>query len=195
MVILAQKSHDKSDDEDISWGTDYQILKCHSCPEVTVRCHDWHDFMDTDGEPEYRVLYPAESRMPLGMPEKIEKAYRAAIKVKSVDANAFGVLIGRVMDMVCQDRGAVGRFLGQKLDDLAAKGEVPQKLVDVAKKLTKLRNVGAHAELGELTPREVPVVEDLCRALLDYIYTAPHLANRANETLTGLLTKENEEDA
>ncbi len=189
------KSHDIGNDPYLRWGTYYQILKCHSCPEVTIRCNDWHDLMDQDVEPEYRTLYPAESRMPLGMPERIEKAYRAALKVKAIDANAFGVLIGRVMDMVCQDRGAKGRFLGQKLDDLAANGEVPQKLVDVAKKLTKLRNVGAHAELGELTPKEAPVVEDLCRALLDYIYTAPHLANRANETLTGLITKEEEEES
>lgn len=97
------------------------------------------------------------------------------------------VLIGRVMDMVCRDRGANGHFLGNKLADLATKGEVPQKLVEVAEKLTKLRNVGAHAELGELTTREVPIVEDLCCALLDYIYTAPHLAKRADELLTKIL--------
>ena len=193
MMVLAAKGDNKSDDEDFSYGTYYEILKCHSCPEVTLRCHEWHDLADDDIETEYRILYPAESRMPLGMPEKIEKAYFAALKVKAVDANAFGVLIGRVMDMVCQDRGATGRFLGLKLADLAAKGEVPQKLVQVAERLTKLRNVGAHAELGELTAKEVPVVEDLCRALLDYIYTAPHLATRADDTLTNLLSKQDEE--
>lgn len=175
-------------DEPFEHGTIYQVLKCHSCPEVTIRSYFWHDMMDEEHPVQFKVLYPSDSKMPIGMPENIEKAFRSALKVKQVDANAFGVLIGRVMDMVCKDRGATGRFLGNKLSDLAAKGEIPTKLVEVAQKLTKLRNVGAHAELGELTMKEIPIVEDLCRALLDYIYTAPYLAQRADETLNKLLS-------
>jgi hypothetical protein len=191
MVIVGSCSDTKieggEDEPPIESGTTYQVLKCHVCPDVTVRSFYWHDDMPPELPVDFKILFPSDPKMPIGLPESIEKAFRAAIKVRSVDANAFGVLIGRVMDMVCRDRGAEGRFLGNKLADLAAKGEVPQKLVEVAEKLTKLRNVGAHAELGELTPREVPIVEDLCRALLDYIYTAPHLAMRADETLTSIL--------
>lgn len=191
MVIIGafsdRKVDESQDEPPVEYGTRYEILKCHVCPDVTIRSIDWHDWWEPEEGPDWKILFPSDSKMPIGLPENIAKGYRAALKVKSVDANAFGVLIGRVMDMVCHDRGAAGRFLGQKLADLAAKGEVPQKLVEVAEKLTKLRNVGAHAELGELTPREVPVVEDLCRALLEYIYTAPHLAKRADDALTSIL--------
>jgi len=113
------------------------------------------------------------------------------MKVKAVDSNAFGVLIGRTIEMVCVDRDASGRFLSDKLTSLAKKGEIPDKLVRVASVLNKLRNVGAHAELGELTTDEVPILDDLCRALLDYVYTAPFLAQKAEDALNALKAKGN----
>jgi hypothetical protein len=73
---------------------------------------------------------------------------------------------------------------------LSERGEIPSKLVDVADKLRALRNVGAHAGLGELTPDDIPIVEDLCRAILDYIFTAPFLAQRAEESLSKLVKAE-----
>ena len=174
----------------VEHGTIYEVLKCPACREVLLRSYFWNDMMESEGDVTFRLLYPYDARMPLGLPEPIEKAYRAAIKVKSIDANAFGVLVGRAVEMVCSDRGASGDTLHKKLKDLAERGEIPTKLVDVADKLRALRNVGAHAELGELTPEEVPIVEDLCRAILDYIYTAPYLAQRAEESLARLIKKD-----
>ncbi len=168
------------DDPPTEHGTIYELLKCPACKEILLRSYRWHDMMDSEDEVTFKALYPFDARLPLGLPEPIEKAYRAANKVKSIDANAFGVLVGRVVEMVCGDRGASG-------------GEIPSKLVDVADKLRALRNVGAHAELGELTPAEVPIVEDLCRAILDYIYTAPYLAQRAEASLSRLIKKEKQE--
>jgi Domain of unknown function (DUF4145) len=63
--------------------------------------------------------------------------------------------------------------LNKKLNDLAEKGEIPTKLVEVAHSLRKLRNFGAHASLGELTRDEIPILDDLCRAILEYVYNAP----------------------
>ena len=53
-------------------------------------------------------------------------------KNRNIDANAFAVLLGRVLELVCVDRNAVGNSLHKKLQDLATKGEIPAKLVDVA---------------------------------------------------------------
>jgi hypothetical protein len=52
--------------------------------------------------------------------------------------------------------------------------------------LRKFRNVGAHPNLGELTLDEVPILDDFCRAILEYVYTAPHLAQIAQDALTAL---------
>lgn len=177
------------DEPPIEVGNIYEILKCPACEKETIRKYFWHDYMDDSMEPKYEILYPQDARIPIGLPDNIVRAYLAALKVKSVDSNAFGVLIGRVIEMVCVDRGASGRMLGQKLQDLATKGEIPDKLVEVAGKLAKLRNIGAHSDLGELTEKEAPIVEDLCKSLLDYLYTAPHLANKAEEAINELLNQ------
>ena len=122
----------------------------------------------------------------MGLPIHIQRAYDAAVKVRAVDSNAFGVLIGRAIELVCVDRKAKGRFLSDKLRDLAQRNEIPEKLVGVAEAITHLRNLGAHPELGELTNEEVPIVDDLCRALLDYLNTAPYLAQMAENRLQAL---------
>jgi hypothetical protein len=56
----------------------------------------------------------------------------------------------------------------------------------VAQNLRQLGNIGAHAGSGDLTEGEVRVIEELLAALLDYVYTAPHLANMAAAALEKL---------
>lgn len=170
-------------------GNIFEILLCPSCNRVSLRTYYWNVDMETEDEITYKYLYPISVRLPLGLPEAIKRGYDAALKVRHVDSNAFGVLIGRTIEMVCEDRGAKGLHLGNRLSILARKGEIPTKLVGIAKALARLRNVGAHPTLGELTPDEVPIVDDLCRALLDYVYNAPFLAQKAEDTLKALQTK------
>ena len=89
------------------------------------------------------------------------------------------MLLGRLLELVCQDRNASGKYLGTRLKDLASKGEIPDKLVGVADGLKNLRNVGAHPTLGELTVSELPIMDSLCRAILEYVYSAPFIAQQA----------------
>jgi hypothetical protein len=91
-----------------------------------------------------------------------------------------------MLELVCLDRKADGNFLGNKLANLAAMGEIPDKLVNVANGLKDLRNVGAHAALGELTEAELPILDQLTRAILEYVYSAPFLAQKAEERLRKL---------
>lgn len=171
---------------DISFDshTIYNLCKCPACARITLQRHLWADYLDWD-EGHFETLYPVK-RMLRGLPPQIEKAYKAAIRVRVIDANAYGVLIGRVLDLVCQDRKASGPTLASKLKDLANRNEIPDKLVDVANGLRNLRNVGAHADLGELTEDSLPVLDDLARAILEYVYYAPLLAKEAEQTLEKL---------
>jgi hypothetical protein len=166
-------------------GDVFELLLCPACKDVTLRQYFWHEYAD-DEDISMRVLYPVANRSPLGLPEKIKSSYEAAVKVKTIDANAYGVLVGRVLEMVCDDRKATGNQLGEKLADLATKQEFPEKLVGVTNGLRNLRNIGAHATLGELTKMEVPILEDLCKAILEYVYSAPFLAQQAENSLARL---------
>ena len=137
----------------------------------------------------FKILYPAAERTQKGLPLSVRKAYDAAQNVKHISVNAYGVLLGRVLEIVCEDRGATGATLDQKLKNLAEKKEIPEKLVDVATGVRQLRNIGAHASLGELTEQEIPILNDLTRAILDYVYSAPHLASVAASSLLALKAK------
>jgi len=154
--------------------------------------YDWCDaYMETAADTAFQILYPSKevNDIPLGLPGKINKALTAAQKVKGIDANAFGVLMRRVLEMVCIDRKAKGRNLADQLQDLAQKNEIPDKLVTVAKNIKNLGNIGAHAALGDLTREEVPILNALSNAILEYVYTAPYLANQAEERVDQLKLK------
>jgi hypothetical protein len=116
----------------------YQLLLCPACHRVMLRMFVWDDWSDPE-DVVMKTLYPASNRIPLGLPSSIKKDYEAALQVRAISPNAYGVLIGRVIDLVCEDRKAKGRMLGEKLADLAAKGEIPEKLVRVAMSLKEAR--------------------------------------------------------
>lgn len=170
-------------------GFYHLLLLCPTCKKLSYGRRFWHEFSSGVEEVEYEILYPGSGKAPLGLPEEIKKAYDAATKVRNIDANAYAVLIGRTLEMVCADRKAKGKTLAAKLSDLAEKGEIPGALDDIAKNLRNLRNIGAHAELGELTIAEIPILNDLCKAILEYVYTAPHLVSLAEKRLKDLQGK------
>jgi hypothetical protein len=164
-------------------GFRYNLLLCLSCKEA--------EYLD-----EYitiKTLYPTTRSRLSGLPSKIQQAYEIAFKVRVIDVNAYAVIIGRILEMICEDRNATGKDLYSRLDDLANKGEIPTKLVGVAHSLRKLRNFGAHASLGELTRDEIPILDDLCRAILEYVYSAPFLVEQAERQLNIIKDKRSKE--
>jgi hypothetical protein len=163
-------------------GPCFELLKCPACNEIELRTY----YFIPETPRAFKTLYPNASRIPLGLPTKIEKEYQAALKVRGISANAYGVLMGRILELVCEDRNAAGNSLFNKLSDLANKNEIPSKLVMVADKLRIFRNVGAHASLGELTDQEAPILESLARAILEYVYSAPSLAESAKNAYEAL---------
>ena len=93
------------------------------------------------------ILYPAETRLPLGHPPAVEKAFLSAQKVKAIDANAFGVMVGRVIDEVCAEKQANGEFLVDRLRDLANRGETPEKLAGGCGRTEKAPQRGSSCRL------------------------------------------------
>ncbi len=169
----------------VQHGIVYEVLSCPKCEQATIRSGRWNDSMESD---DWRgtVIYPSQRPQILGLPPAVEQEFRAAEMVSQVSPNAYAVLLGRVLDVVCQDRNAVGDTLHKQLIDLAAKQEIPRNLADLAHKLRQLRNVGAHASLGTLSADEVPVLEALCRAVLEYVYAAPKLMERVGQLVAKL---------
>ena len=60
----------------------------------------------------------------------------------------------------------------------------------MAQKLRIIRNYGAHGGTADLTAAEVPVVQSVLRAIVEYIYLAPELLRDAERTANRLEAKE-----
>ena len=196
MEILVQKSfvEQHEDDQDpmfpLQWDTGfiYQVLRCYSCKNVTVYELAVHTGLD----PEYidrssdKVLYPCGPESPGALPGPVQAAWDAAMRVRKVDPNAFSVLLGRVLDVICVHENAKGDSLYKRIEHLAAERIFPEHLTKAAHGLRKLRNFGAHGDLGHLDEADAPLLQSLCAALLMHLYTVPALAKDAEERLEKL---------
>jgi len=193
MLVVATFSDEYEEgDNGYHWteSKNYELVQCPSCREVTLRYYFWHDgYMESAEDTTIRIFYPGEKSIPRGLPPELAKEFNAADQVRRASPNAYGVLLRRVLELVCEDRSAEGDTLYLKLKDLADRDEIPSKLVTVAQSLRGFGNVGAHASLGNLTDKEVPVLENLTRAILEYVYSAPALAEAAVQRLTELQAK------
>lgn len=164
-------------------GDCYDVLKCPACKKPTISTYFWHDFMDDGEEVKSETLYPLPAKYPIGMPPRIYKAYEAADKIKQIDAEIYAIALRKVLELVCVEKNAQGKFLANKLQDLANRSEIPSNLVKVAEGLKDFGNIGAHAGLGNFSSEEIPIAEALCKAILEYVYSAPHLAKIAEDKL------------
>lgn len=187
---------DLSDWQPYSVGDVYSILECPACSQINIISYWWNDeweFEEDDFDRNfdennlwYKQLYPTEKNLPVGLPEKILNAYKAAEKIKTIDTNAYAVLLRRLLELICIDREAQGKTLASMLKDLANRGEIPEKLVKVTSWLKDFGNIGAHAGIAELSEKEIPIITALCNWVLEYIYSAPFLASVAENKLNEL---------
>lgn len=184
MTVVGNVVHDTFEDEDTGQtaGDIYETLICSKCEKPTIRSGFYHDGMDED-EWSPHILYPTKTKVLEGLPAKVQREYDAAQLVARVSPDAYAVLLGRILDVVCEDRGAKGKDLHSRLKDLAARQEIPERLVDMAHDIRQFRNVGAHANLGSLTEDEIPFLSALSDAVLEYVYLAPKMLAEAQARL------------
>ena len=190
MEIVAKHSEvDSHDDErtSITWDSGYffELAKCPACFDVVLQKGYWHSA--TMDVPEYEVLYPSHPiEVPRGLPEPIAQEYSDALKIRSINVNGYGAMLRRILDMICENQKAEGKYLANKINNLGYKCGIPESLVKLASQLKDLGDIGAHPSLGALTEAEIPVLDNLTRAIAEYVYTAPLLAREAREQLSRL---------
>ena len=172
-------------------GYTYELLLCLACKKATLREWFEHDLMDPE-DIKLETLYPSQGVKLFYLPSSIQKAYEAALKARAIDANAYAILLGRMLEVVCEDREVKGKNLYDKLKVLADNGEIPNNLVGVAHGLRMLRNIGVHEPLKGLSSDEIPILDDLSRAILEYLYIAPNLAMKAEASFERLKKKKAE---
>lgn len=159
----------------------WTLLQCPECSEPTLlQTHQvtkreypgGGSWKTTTGA--IKALYPFEKQVSPDLPEPIGKLYAEAVKVRLLSPSSCAVLVRRTLEAVCKDKNAVGRTLADQLRNLADAGKVPQPLVDIARQLKQLGNLGAHFDVNDnVTSEDVPLILDFVELLLEYLYVAP----------------------
>ena len=188
MTVVAEFSDvspDNSEEYAVNAGACYELLQCPACKGVELQSYNYCDAFEMPYF-DYKTVYPPPQTIPLGLPKKIQREYLEALKLQRGSPNAYGVLMGRVLEHVCQDKKAKGKMLGQQIEDLAKRNLIPSQLATIAFRLNDLRIFGAHSSVGKLGARHIPILENLTRAVLEYVYSSPLIVKRAEMALKQL---------
>jgi Domain of unknown function (DUF4145) len=169
--------HDGGYEETQTWV----LYQCVSCDRPTL-IEVW--YFDGTDEWEETTLLPSAASDNSSLPEPVARAYEAALAVRHVEPNAFAVLIGRMLEVVCQHEGAAGKNLVERLAVLADSGRIPGPLAEMAQQLRQIRNLGAHAAYDEVREADVPVISEFAEAILEYLYRAPAKVAAVEDRLT-----------
>jgi hypothetical protein len=145
--------------------------------------HDKEDYAEifTDSA---ILEYPDPGNLSFSIPEAIRHIYDEAKRIKLSSPNAFAVQIGRALEALCKDRGAVGRNLHQQINKLVSRGELPATLGDAVVLLKDLRNVGAHNDEKSVNLSQADAIDKFFRAVIEYIYVAPQTLKALKDSLS-----------
>lgn len=166
--VLIKRIEDQRNE--ITIDTYVEILYCLACDAPVIFQVSWSDDIgETWGE---RQLYPA-GRDNEAIPEKVRTRLEAAGRVKLIEPGLYAVGVRRMLESVAHEEGATGDDLFSKLDDLVRKDRIPAPLAEAAHEIRKLGNLGAHDDEVEIQAADVPAIEALADAILEYLYRAP----------------------
>lgn len=170
-LVELERGTDTHEGDDWGWTKGLRIAICPVCNEPSLWTWFWHEAWGDPPEDVARI-YPTPRDHSV-LPERVKTRLDVALRLRRIDPDVYAVQIRKTLEAVANDQGAEGGNLFEKLDDLAAKGVIPETLAEIAHQLRELGNVGAHDDDVGLEPADVPVIEGLLDALLEHLYLAP----------------------
>lgn len=158
------------------------ITKCKTCSQVSVFTSADFEEMPYNISAAFQI-WPTNKDLGEGVPKNIEASYDEAKKVKKVSPLAFSILIRRSLEQLCKDKGATGRNLKEKIEDLGKKKIIPETLADMADIIRETGNTGAHGDNFKLNKFDMDVLDDFFIAVLEYVYVAPQRLAKIKDRL------------
>ncbi|GGG12809.1 DUF4145 domain-containing protein [Pontibacter amylolyticus] len=157
------------------------FLGIRRCPNE--RCHG-HLFFIAGNNRDVLLTSPSET-IPFdkeNIPEKVLNAFEEAIKCHSNSCFiASAIMIRKTLEEICIDRGATGKNLYLKLQDLGGKILIPQELLAGMNELRLLGNDAAHIEaqtFSDIGKEEIEVSLEFAKEILKAVYQYDNLLKR-----------------
>lgn len=166
-----------------------RLLSCPVCQEATLYKEVYNEeygFTDT-----LEYCYPKITvKHDAAIPDHIQKAFEAALKIKNIDEPMCLIGLRRVLEAICKDKGAEGTDLSRMVNDLVNKKVLPEMLNDACWVVRQLGNSAAHADQTDFYKYEVERTTEFVGALIDYLYVLPNRIARFKQNVEEKL-KEN----
>ncbi len=128
-------------------------------------------------------LYPSSQSLNDAIPKGLILVIKEANKVKLISPMAYLILVRKILDELCKERGIKGKNLEKKLIKLVQLEKLPDIFGDASNNLRLLGNIGAHESKVEINNEDIQLVEEFIFALIEYIYVMPSKLRKLNEAL------------
>ena len=122
-----------------------------------------------------------EKKQPI--PKEIITIYEEIWFLRKQVPNAFANQIRKCLEMTCNDNGAIGKTLNDKLKDLTNKGLLPGTNEELVKIIREVGNLGSHDSGRDLDIWDVELLDEFFKTVVDFIYIIPMKMRRLNQRL------------
>ncbi len=175
----------------------WYVFECPVCNKPVIISEYVLDVGETPAE--YKTEYPTIAVSPLGVPKEIYSAFESAVKTKGIDHSICLLSLRRVLEMICKEKGAVGKDLEKKIDDLIAKKVFPPMIEDACWIIRQMGNEAAHADDIKVYTYDIEQVIGYVATIIDYLYSLPYRVEKMKTKIqerkrTSKKTDENKEN-
>ena len=178
----------------IDWGMNYQIVKCLGCETISFRklSHDSQtshvQYEDSSGgfEPDEELFpNPEVGRTPIKdvklLPSAVQRIYSETLKALTSQLPVLtGVGIRVLIESLANEKGATGKDLMARIDNLVVLGILSTDGAAILHELRILGNVAAH-EVKPHPEQTLGLALDVVEHLLQGVYILPHHARKTFE--------------
>lgn len=175
----------------VDWGMNYQIVQCLGCETISFRklthnsATSQVQYEDGSGgfEPDEELFpNPEVGRTPIKdvelLPSAVQRIYSETLRaLTSQQLVLAGVGIRALIEAVAKEKGATGKDLMARIDNLVILGILSTDGVAILHKLRNLGNEAAH-EVRPHSEQTLGVALDVVEHLLQGVYILPHNAQK-----------------
>ncbi len=151
-----------------------RIFGLRKCPNQ--KCFGHLFFVCNTLNKEVLITHPSDT-IPFekeNIPEKVLNAFQEAVISHSNNCFvASAIMIRKTLEEICSDRGATGKNLYTRLEDLGTKIVIPKELIEGMNELRLLGNDAAHIEsnaFNEIGKNEVEISIEFTKEILKAVY-------------------------
>jgi len=160
------------------------VLVCRSCKQGVVVVEQMYDVKPTDAhissgrKISHKGIHwwplPAAD-LPKTVPGDIADSFAEAVRSLSGNcARAASVMARRTLEVIASNKGAKGKDLSQRLQNLAQNGLLPPMLAEMAKEVRLVANVGAHYDpVQHVSRQDAWDLIEFVREVIKYLYEFP----------------------